>query len=277
LKALAGWCFPFAVGLALLLCYAPVLLGLVQQWRTDEDMSHGFLVPPAVAWMVWRERARWRLLTPSPDPRGLALLALAGAMHFASAVGAGLFAGSLAFIVSLVGAVLAIGGKAYLRAWAWPLALTLFMLPKLAVVYNQVTLPLQLAASRLAAAMLWTVHVPVIVQGNILEVANYRIAVEEACNGVRFLLSLGFLGALFAYYYDRKSWMGLALLIGAVPLAVGANALRVASVVLLGSANPALAEGLFHTVSGAAVFLLCLPALAMLRFLIHRVHGRFAA
>jgi exosortase len=261
---------------ALLACYASVLRGLADQWSTDEDMSHGFLIPLAIAWIVWRERSRWLGLRPSPDPRGIALLALGAAIHLTSAVGAGLFVGSVAFVVSLAGAVLALGGPAYLRAWAWPLTLTLFMLPKLAVVYNQLTLPLQLSATRLAAAALRLAQVHVIMQGNILEVANYRVAVEEACNGVRFLLPLAFLAALLAYYYDPKPWMRAALAIAAVPLAVLANALRVGSAVLLGSIYPALGEGLFHAISGALIFALCVPILVLFRHLINRVYDRYA-
>ncbi len=67
--------------------------------------------------------------------------------QFAATLGAGLCAGSLAFLVSVAGAILYLGGVDWLRAWALPLLLGLFMLPKLALVYNQVTLPLQLLAS----------------------------------------------------------------------------------------------------------------------------------
>jgi len=275
--ALIGWRLPAATALTLLVCYASVLRGLVEQWSTDEDMSHGFFVPLAIAWIVWRERPRWLCLTPRPDPRGIVLLALGAAIHLTSAVGAGLFVGSVAFVVSLAGAVLALGGPAYLRAWAWPLTLTLFMLPKLAVVYNQLTLPLQLAATRLAAAALRLAHVHVIMQGNILEVANYRVAVEEACNGVRFLLPLVFLAVLFAYYYDPKPWMRVALAVTALPLAVVANALRVGSAVLLGSIHPALGEGIFHAASGALIFALCVPILGLVRHLINRVYEPYAA
>ena len=78
-------------------------------------------------------------------------------MQFAGLLGVGLFAGSVAFLISVAGAVLCLGGFVWLRALAFPLVLAVFMLPKLAVVYNQVTLPLQLLASRLAAGILTVV------------------------------------------------------------------------------------------------------------------------
>src|SRR5580700_11803801 len=87
---------------ALAVCYAPALRGMFDQWSTDEDMSHGFAVPLVIAWIVWRERARWLALPLSPSWWGLPLLAGAAAIQVISAVGLGLFAGSVAFLVSVV-------------------------------------------------------------------------------------------------------------------------------------------------------------------------------
>ncbi len=274
MTALSRWITIVVVAAALLLVYGTTLLGMADQWATDEDMGHGFLVPAAIAWIVWRQRARWRALDPVPDLRGLVLLAAGAVIHLGSAAGGGLFMGALAFLVSTAGAVWTLGGTAYLRVWAWPLTLTLFMLPKLAVVYNQVTLPLQLLASRLAAGALSLVGVAVTVQGNILQTAHYQVAVEEACNGVRYLLSLGFLAVLLAYYFDPRPWMRPALLVAAVPVAVAANTLRIAATVLLGSVNPAFGEGTLHYLSGVVVFVICVPALAGIRVLIDRVYAR---
>ena len=133
--------FIVLTAVALLLCYAPTLRGMFEQWSNDEDMSHGFLVPIVVLWSVWRERGRWRALPVEPSWWGWAVLAAGAGMQLVAALGAGLFAGSVAFLVSVAGAVLALGGFAWLRAWAFPLLLALFMLPKLALVYNQATLP----------------------------------------------------------------------------------------------------------------------------------------
>jgi len=47
---------------ALVACYAPTLRGMFEQWWSDEDMSHGFLVPLIILWIVWRERTRLRAL-----------------------------------------------------------------------------------------------------------------------------------------------------------------------------------------------------------------------
>jgi exosortase len=244
---------------------------MFEQWSNDEDMSHGYVVPVVVLWIVWRERERWRALPAEPSWWGLAVLAAGAGLQFGAALGAGLFASSVAFLVSVAGAVLSLGGFAWLRAWGFPLLLTLFMLPKLALVYNQVTLPLQLLASRLAAGILTAVGIGVIREGNILDVAGRRISVVEACNGIRYLLSLGFIAVVFAYLSDKKPWMRMALLAAAVPIAVFANALRVAAAGWL----PSLATGAPHAVSGWFLFVVCLVMLELVRRLLNKAYASY--
>ncbi len=156
------------------------------------------------------------------------MLAAAAGLQIASAFGAGLFAASVAFVLSLAGVVLATLGFAWLRAWAFPFVLMLFMLPKLAVVYNQITLPLQLLATRLAGGMLSTAGFMVIRDGNILNVAGHSISVVEACNGIRYLLPLAFLALVFAYAGGAKAWVRVVMMGAAIPIAIIANAVRVA-------------------------------------------------
>jgi exosortase len=228
-------------------------------------------VPLAILWIVWRERGRWQALPPEPSWWGLAVLAAGAAIQILSAFGGGLFAGSVAFLISVAGAVLYFGGFVFLRAWALPFLLALFMLPKLAIVYSQVTLPLQILATRIAAAMLSVAGVAVVREGNILDVAGHRVSVQEACNGVRYLLSLGFIAVLYAYLSDSKPWMRFALLAAVVPVALVANALRVAVSGLV----PALDAGTPHAIAGCLVFVLCLAALVLMRRLFHTVYARY--
>jgi exosortase len=263
-----------AIGaVALAVCYAPILRGMFDQWLHDEDMGHGLVVPIVILWIVWRERDHWIALPPRPSWWGLAPLAAAACIHFMSVMGAGLFAGSVAFVLSVAGVVLCLGGPAFLRAWVFPFLLALFMLPKLAIVYNQVTLPLQLIASRLAEVMLSAGGVSVIREGNIIDAGGHRVAVAEACSGIRYLLSLGFVAVVFAYLSDPKPWMRVALLAAAVPVAILANAMRVAA----SAAAPALDAGALHALAGCLVFVLCMAMLAIVRHLLNAAYARYHA
>ena len=251
---------------ALLICYASTLRGMLRQWRTDQDMSYAFIVPAVIAWILWKERARWRKLPVRPSAWGFGLLALGACLQVASAFGAGLFAASVAFVISLAGIVLVLFGVAWLRAWAFLFLLALFMLPKLAIVYNQVTLPLQLLASRLAAGMLSIAGFMVIRNGNILNVAGYSIEVVEACNGIRYLLPLAFLALVIAYVGGGGAWIRSAMLAAAIPIAILANGLRVA----FSGVWRALASGAPHELLGTFIFLLSLGLLAGIHALLAR-------
>jgi exosortase len=246
---------------------------MFNQWWTDEDMGHGFVVPAVILWIVWRERSCWRALPMQSSAWGFGVLAAGGMLQSMGALGAGLFASSVAFLITIAGTVLCFGGIPLLRAWAFPFLIALFMLPKLAVVYNQVTLPLQLLATRIAAGMLSIASINVIREGNILDVAGHRISVVEACSGIRYVLSLGFVAIVFAYLADAKPWMRIALLAASVPVAILANALRVAATGLL----PVLDAGTPHAISGWFVFVLCLAMLVVARRLLNAAYRRYHA
>lgn len=259
--------------LALLLCYASTLHGMVQQWAQDEDMAHGFIVPLVIAWVVWRERDRWRSLPLRTSVWGYAILAVGAGLDLAGALGVGLFARSLAFLLSVAGAIVCLRGFASLRVWTFPFVLALFMLPKLAIVYNQVTLPLQLLATRLAAAILTAGGFAVIRSGNILNVAGHQIAVVAACDGIRYLIPLVFTALVFGYMAGSKPWMRAALGLAAAPLAIVANGVRVAA----SAPIPALTSGPMHSLAGWLIFLLCLITLALVHRLLQAAYTRYAA
>jgi len=194
-----SWLTPALLLVALLLGYYPTLARVAAQWSGDADMGHGFVVPVVAVWAAWRGRAKIAALQLRPSGWGIAVVAAAGVLLYLAEIGAGLFLASVAFVLALAGVVLGLGGFPLLRGLAFPLALLLFMLPKLAVVYNQVTLPLQLVASRLAELALSAAGVQVSRNGNILALGSLELTVAEACNGIRYLLSLGFLAVVYAW------------------------------------------------------------------------------
>lgn len=258
--------------LLLVLCYASTLRGMILQWWNDEDMGHGFAVPFVIGWIVWRERKRWQTLPVEPSAWGFVILAAAAGVHVISALGGGLFAASVAFWLSICGCVVCLGGFTFLRVWTFPVLLALFMLPKLAIVYNQATLPAQLLASRMAASMLTHTGFGVIREGNILDVGGHQILVAEACSGIRYLLPLAFMAVLIGYLSDPRPWIRVALLVIAVPVAIVANAVRVAAA----GAVPVLAEGTPHALSGVVIFVLCLATLLVTSRLVKGAEGSHA-
>lgn len=266
------WLTAGVTALALAVCYAHAIAGMAGQWWNDEDMGHGFVVPVVIAWIVWRERGRLAALALKPSGWGIAILIAAAGLDLAAGAGAGLFAACLALLLSIVGAIVCLAGLSWLRALAFPLILALFMLPKLAILYDQATLPLQLVASKMAAAMLTAAGAAVIRDGTILDVGGHRVLVAEACNGIRYVLPLEFTAVLIGYLFDSRWWMRVVLLAAAIPIAIVANGARVA----IAGAIPALADGTPHALSGVAIFVLCLAALIASLTAVQRLFPRHA-
>jgi len=265
----AGW---FAA--LLLVSYAPILLRLARQWYDDQDMGHGFFVPLIAGYIAWLKRDELLSEAPSPSWWGLAVVLYGAFQLFIATLGAELFLARTAFIISLVGVVLWMGGTRYLRVLAFPLFLLCFMVPIPAVIYNQITFPLQLLASRVADSTLTLLGIPVLREGNILELASQRLNVVEACSGIRSLLSLTFLSLVYAYFFDKKVWMRPVLLVATLPIAILANAGRVTLTGVASEYDPALAEGFFHYASGWVIFMVALVILIVFHQLVNLIYRR---
>ncbi|MGA3185994.1 MAG: exosortase/archaeosortase family protein [Bryobacteraceae bacterium] len=262
--------------LLLIVAYFPILKHLVWQWSTDEDVGHGFFVPLVAGYIAWQRRDQLIALEWKPAWWGVALLAWGAFQAYIGLLGAELFLQRTAFLISLVGLLLVLGGKALVRELAFPLLLLPFMIPIPTVVYNQITFPLQLFASRVAENLLGLINIPVLREGNVLELASQKLSVAEACSGIRSLLSLSFLALVYAYFFDRKVWMRWALFIGVLPIAILANAGRVTITGILSEYNTELAKGFFHELEGFVIFLIALVMLVVLHLLINWIYRKFA-
>ena len=260
-------------GALLLVGYAGVLNYLVHQWLNDEDMGHGFFVPLVAGYIAWQRRGALASAKTSTNYWGLVLVLFSGVLLMVGTLGAQIVASRVGFLVALVGAILFLCGTQVLRILAFPLFLLLFMIPIPAMIYARITLPLQLFASRVAETVLSLFGIPVLRDGNVLELASQRLSVVEACSGIRSLLSLSFLSLVYAYFFDSKQWMRWALLAATIPIAITANATRVTLTGLLSEYRADLAQGFFHTAEGWVLFIVALVMLIVVHRLINWIYG----
>ena len=257
-------------GLLMMVCYAPVLRAMVAQWGSDPDMGHGFFVPVIAAYIVWQKRNELAAIKPQPNWWGLAVVIVGAVQLMVGVLGVELFLSRTSFVIVLIGAVWLLGGDLILEKLAFPLLLLFFMVPIDAVIYNQITFPLQLLASRLADGALTLIAVPVLREGNILELPNQRLSVVEACSGIRSLLSLTFLSLVYGYFFERKTWIRVVLFLSTVPIAIVANSSRVTITGVLTQVKPDAAEGFFHEAEGWVIFMVAFAILILFHQLIAR-------
>jgi exosortase len=167
----------------------------------------------------------------------------------------------MSFVITLIGIVLTLGGTVMLKKLAFPLFLLFFMLPIPSVIYSAATFKLQLLASQLADGALTLFSIPVLREGNILELPNQRLSVVEACSGIRSLLSLTFLSLVYGYFFERKTWIRVVLFLSTIPIAIVANASRVTITGIMTQVKAELAEGFFHEAEGWVIFMVALVIL----------------
>jgi exosortase len=254
---------PLLAGLLLaglvLALYGPVLRLLVLDWWQDPNYGHGFFVPLFVGYILWQERPRWGWVSRQPSNWGLLAMLGAIGLLMVGSLGADLFLSRFSLLVLLGGMVLYLAGWGTLRAVSFPLGFLSFMIPLPTIIYNEVTLPLQLLASRFAAHFLQILQVPALREGNLIFLPNYTLEVVEACSGIRSLMSLLALAVAYGYWTQDRSWIRITLVIMMAPIAIISNGLRiVVAGVLAYRVVPQAAEGFFHLFSGWLVFLCAL-------------------
>jgi exosortase len=243
----------------ILAVYLPVLIDLVVDWYQDDNYSHGFLILPIAAWLIWRKRNE---LAETPTKmNNLGLLMAIGSLFLliAGTAGAEYFTARVSFVGLLFSLCLYFFGWQFTRKIWFAFFFMLFMIPIPYVIYYAATFPMQLLASKVAGVVLNAIGLPLIRQGNILHIPNYTLEVAEACSGIRSLFSLLALGALFAYFTQDNKIKAVFLFLATVPIAIAGNVFRV-TVTALGAHTVSIkfAEGTLHEISGLIVFVFSL-------------------
>jgi exosortase len=245
----------------LILLYFPVLKTMVVEWATDENLGHAFFVPVLAGYLVWLDRQR---ILAAPVRRcwpALTLVVWGFCQMLLGFLGANFFLARTAFLIAIVGVIWTLAGRAVLRSLVFPLFLLLFMIRIPLYVYQQITFPLQILASEVAARGLEILGIPVFRDGNVLQLAGHKLEVVEACSGIRSLLSLTFLSVAYGRLFERRLWMKIVLFLLTVPIAIGCNAARVTLTGVLTQYSPDIAEGAYHTFEGWVIFMVELVVL----------------
>jgi exosortase len=251
----------------LLWLYQPTLTHLVRQWWRDPNFSHGFFVPLFAGFVVWQERSQLARLRLRPSWSGLFLLAFGLCVLVVGQMGAELFLSRFSLLIVLAGMIILFLGWNLFRALLFPWVFLVLMIPIPAIVFNQITFPLQLLASKLASTALPWLGVPVLREGNVIVLPAMALEVADACSGIRSLMSLATLAVIYGFLMESRTWVRVLLALASLPIAVAANSLRVVGTGLLVQYwEPDKAEGFFHEFQGWLMFV---ASLGMV-YLLHR-------
>lgn len=262
------------VAAATLWVYGGVFASLARQWASDDNYSHGFFVVPLAAFFAWERRDALMRAPVRPSVSGLAVIAIGLVLLLAGLFGAELFLTRISLLFLLAGVILFLWSAPALRILAFPLAFLLLMIPLPAIVFNQIAFPLQLLASRAGETVIAAAGIPVLREGNVLQLPSRTLEVAEACSGIRSLVSLLMLAIVLGYFTERRTGVRVLIALAAIPIAIVANAARVAGTALAAEwVSPEAAEGFFHTFSGWLVFVVAFAGLLAFQRLAARAHA----
>ena len=267
---------PLLLAAAVAFAYWAVLARLGRFWWDDENYSHGLLIPFVIGYILWTEREH--LAGVERRPRlfwGAAAVAGALLMLWVGTAGAELFTQRASLILLLAGLAVYFWGWRLLRAVAVPLLLLALAIPVPTILFNKVAFPLQLFASRCAVWAMRAFDIPVLREGNIIELyplgsqTTKKLEVVEACSGIRSLMTLVTLAVVFAYFTGPSDEGGaggrrlarfrtlraVLVVLAAIPIAIITNAARVSGTgVLARFYGTEVADGFFHEFSGWVIY-----------------------
>jgi len=239
--------------------YWPIIHSLVVTWSENEDYSHGFFIIPIVIYLIWQKK---ELLSVNTD--NFNVLAAFAVIACSVLYLAGLFSqfrtmGNLAFVCTIWASLAFVFGFRFVRNHAWELFLLLFMLPIPSRWYASITLPLQLLVTKISFFVLQFMNIPVLREGNILQLSNTTLEVVNACSGLRSILTIIVLAYILSCLLFRAPLKRIVLISAAIPCAILANLIRVSVIAYLAhQGNTTFIEGTNHTILGLVLFILSL-------------------
>src|ERR1022692_3015332 len=252
--------------------YRGILWKLAYQWWSDPNFSHGVFVPLFSAFVVWRNRKNLAQIPLRQSWSGLPVVIIALTTLIVGVLRAELFLSRSSLIMLIAGLIIYFGGWQLFRALLFPWLFLFLMVPIPSIVFNQITLPLQFLASRLATDILRALGVPVLREGNVIVLPSMPLEVAEACSGIRSLLSLGTMAIIYGYLVDSKLWRRVILALMSIPVAIAANALRLVGTGLTVQYwDPDKGQGFFHEFSGWLIFVVSLAMLFGLHSLMRAI------
>jgi exosortase A len=253
---------PVRPGVASLLLIALALLApfalyfgtaksIVDIWNSSETFAHGYVILPMSLWLIWRRRANFSAMPPTPYWPALALLALAGFGWLAGRLGEVQVVQQYAFAAMLPLTALALFGRRLAGSLAFPLLFVLAAVP-----FGEIFIaPLISFTADFTVWALQTTGIPVLRNGTHFEIPSGSWSVVEACSGVRYLISSVTIGLLYAYLTYRSTKRRLLFIAMAIIVPIIANGLRAYMIVMIGHlSGMTLAVGVDHLIYGWLFF-----------------------
>ena len=263
----------------LLLGVIAVLLGamffggleyMIGQW-SREEYSHGYLLPAISAFLIWQQRSRLEKTPFTGSWAGLAIVGFGLVLMIAGRLSTLYIVTQYAFLIVLTGLLLSLMGWRGFKIILVPFLLLVFMIPLPSFLYNNLSSHLQLLSSKLGVEVIRMFGISVYLEGNVIDLGDYKLQVVEACNGLRYLFPLMSFGFICAYLFKAPVWQRAVIFLSTIPITVLMNSFRIGVIgVLVDNWGTAHAEGFLHDFEGWVIFMACTAILFALMWILVR-------
>ena len=253
--------FILLVGLWLL-AYWSVFIDLLDTWNTKEEYSHGLLIPVISIYLIWKRKELLLAQKVTPSWWGFGILCLSGLIYFVGITADIDFLLRISLTITLIGITYCVFGWRILKLVFIPILLILFSFPLPPVLQASLTAQLQLLSSQLGVSLIRFCDISVYLEGNIIDLGQFKLQVVEACSGLRYLFPLMSLAFICAYLYQVSFWKRGIVFFSSIPITVLMNSIRIGIIgILVEFQGIEMAQGFIHDFEGWIVFMVCFAIL----------------
>ena len=246
------------------LLYAEAFIDLIERWETQEEYSHGFIIPFISFYFVWQKRQQLQRIPFKANGLGFSLVLVGLILYIIGKASVLYILIDYSFIMVLIGLIWCVIGSQALKVIIVPLLMLAFAIPLPYYIDALLSSKLQLLSSRLGVEFIVWCKIPVFLEGNIIDLGDYKLQVVDACSGLRYLFPLMSIGFICAYLFNTALWKRTLIFLSSIPITIIMNSFRIGVVgFLVDRWGIEAAEGFLHDFEGWAVFMASLGLLML--------------
>ena len=232
-----------------------------QAWMTSPEYNYGPIIPVIAGLMVWRDIRRSKVAAGN-GTIGLGILLFALMCGVFGQMAAFVFLAQIGLLLFVVGLIVTtLGDRRALSVWPGIVYLA-FSVPLAKLLQAALSAKLQLISSALGVLFIRAFHIPVFLEGNVIDLGTIQLQVAEACSGLRYLFPLASFSFLCAYLITAPRWQRAVIFLSALPIAIMLNCVRIGLTGILADYfGIEAATGFFHDFEGWLVFCACITIL----------------
>jgi exosortase len=219
------------------------------------DYSHGYFIPFVSIGVIWYKRKEIFNVATQEDWKGLVIVIGALFLHWLGAKMQQTRISLMSLILLFWGIPFYLFGWQLVKRLVFPVSYLIFCIPLNFM--DVIAFPLRLLSTKMAVGMLQGIGIEAGRNGTAILIPSMPTGMDVAdpCSGLRSLLAMTALTAVYAYFTQKTIVRKWILFLASIPLAVVGNIARIVTIAIVAEAlGPKPALGLYHDYSGYILF-----------------------